>query len=81
MTAGRVSDYTGAATLLDNLPKAQWLLDDRRYDADWFSDALQPKGIQPCILGLRFRLKPIKHGKRRYRRRSRIKIMCGPLKD
>lgn len=26
MTAGQVSDYTGAAALLDDLPKAQWLL-------------------------------------------------------
>ncbi|MBB5726632.1 transposase [Sphingomonas endophytica] len=49
MTAGQVSDYTGAAALLDDLPKAQWLLGDRGYDADWFRDALQAKGIQPCI--------------------------------
>lgn len=32
MKAGQVSDYTGAATLLDDLPKAQWLLDDHGYD-------------------------------------------------
>jgi len=49
MTAGQVSDYTGAAALLDNLPKAQWLLGDRGYDADQFRDALQAKGIKPCI--------------------------------
>lgn len=49
MTAGQVSDYTGAAVVLDDLPKAQWLLGDRGYDADWFRDALQAKGIQPCI--------------------------------
>lgn len=49
MTAGQISDYTGAAALLDDLPKAQWLLGDRGYDADWFRDALQAKGIQPCI--------------------------------
>lgn len=41
MTAG----HTGAAALLDDLPKAQWLLGDRGYDADWFRDALQAKGI------------------------------------
>ena len=51
MTAGQVSDYTGAAALLDDLPKAQWLLGDRGYDADWFRDALEAKGIQPCIQG------------------------------
>ena len=51
MTAGQVSDYTGAAALLDDLPRAQWLLGDRGYDADWFRDALEAKGIQPCIPG------------------------------
>ena len=39
MTAGQVSDYTGAAALLDGLPKAQWLRGDRGYDADWGRDA------------------------------------------
>ena len=29
MTAGQVSDYTGAAALLGDLPKAHWLLGDR----------------------------------------------------
>jgi transposase len=48
MTAGQVSDYTGAAALLDDLPKAQWLLGDRGYDADWFRDALQAKGTSPA---------------------------------
>jgi transposase len=35
MSAGQVSDYTGAAALLGGLPAAQWLLADRGYDADW----------------------------------------------
>ena len=34
MTAGQVSDYTGAASLLDDLPKTQWLLRDGGYDAN-----------------------------------------------
>ncbi len=50
MTAGQVSDYTGAAALLDDLPNAQWLLGERGYDADWFRDALHAKGIQPVSL-------------------------------
>ncbi|WP_298089721.1 IS5 family transposase [uncultured Sphingomonas sp.] len=81
MTAGQVSDYTGAAALLDDMPKAQWLLGDRGYDADWFRDAVQAKGIQPCIPGRRSRNEPIRYDKRRYRRRSRIEIMFGRLKD
>ncbi len=81
MTAGQISDYTGAAALLDDLPKAKWLLGDRGYDADWFREALQAKGIEPCIPGRKSRLEPVKYDKRRYRRRSRIEIMFGRLKD
>ena len=33
MTAGQISDYIGAAALLDDLPKAQWLHGGRGYDA------------------------------------------------
>ena len=81
MTAGQVSDYTGAAALLDDLPKAQWLLGDRGYDADWSRDALEAKGIQTCIPGRRSRNEPVRYDKRRYRRLSRIEIMFGRLKD
>ncbi|WP_144423494.1 IS5 family transposase [Sphingopyxis sp. 113P3] len=81
MTAGQVSDYTGAAALLDSLPKAQWMLADRGYDADWFRDALQEKGITPCIPGRKIRNKTVKYDKRRYKRRNRIEIMFGRLKD
>ena len=76
-----IGDYTGAAALLDDLPKAQWLLSDHGYDADWFRDALQAKGIQPCIPGRKSRLEPIRCDKRRYKCRSRIEIMFGRLKD
>ena len=77
----RVRDYTGAAALLGSLPKADWLLSDRGYDADWFRDALKDEGIKPCIPGRKSRGKPIKHDKRRYKRRTRIEIMFGRLKD
>lgn len=80
MTAGQVSDYTAAAALLNSLPKAQWLLGDRGYDADWFRDALQAKSIKPCIPGRKSRTEPIKYDKRRYKRRNRIEIMFGRLK-
>lgn len=77
MTAGQISDYAGAAALLDDLPNAQWLLGDRGYDADWFRDALRERGIKPCIPGRKSRTKPIKYDKRR----NRIEIMFGRLKD
>lgn len=34
VTAGQVSDYIGARALLSSLPKVDWLLGDRGYDAD-----------------------------------------------
>src|SRR3546814_10315547 len=79
LTAGPVSDYTGAAALLDSLPNAQWMLADRGYDADWFRDALQEKGITPCIPGRKIRNTTVKYDKRRYKRRNRIEIMFGRL--
>jgi len=63
------------------LPKAQWLLGDRRYDADWFRDALEAKGIRSCISSRKSRNEPARCDKRRYRGRSRIEIMFGRLKD
>jgi hypothetical protein len=58
MTAGQVSDYSGAAALLSSLPSAHWLFADRGYDADWFRDALKDAGIMPCIPGRKSRAKP-----------------------
>jgi len=81
MSAGEASDYTGAAALLNSLPPAQWLLADRGYDADWFREGLQNKGIKPCIPGRKSRTKPVNYDKRRYKRRNRIEIMFGRLKD
>jgi transposase len=81
MTAGQVSDYTGAAALLSSLPAAEWLIADRGYDADWFRDALKDKGIRPCIPGRKSRGTVVRHDKRPYKRRNRIEIMFGRLKD
>ena len=94
ITAGQVSDYTGEAALMNSLPRAEWLLADRGYDADWFREALIDKGTKPCIPGRKSRKKTVKypsHGlhanhcravdKRRYKRRNRIERMFGRLKD
>ena len=43
VTAGQISDYTGAAVLIETLPKLDWLLADRGYDADWFRKRLKTK--------------------------------------
>lgn len=81
MSAGQARDYTGAAALLDSLPKAGWLLADRGYDADWFREALKDNGIKVCIPGRKSRKIAVKYDKRRYKRRNRIEIMFGRLKD
>ena len=81
LTAGQVSDYTGARALMSSLPAAEWLLGDRGYDADWLREALETKKIKPCIPGRKSRDRTIRYDKRRYKRRNRIEIMFGRLKD
>ena len=81
LTAGEVSDYKGAAELLDDLPEAKELLADRGYDANWFRKALQDKGINPCIPPKRNRKEQIDYDKNLYKQRHKIEIMFGRLKD
>lgn len=81
ITAGQVSDYTGAMALLSSFPNAEWLLADRGYDADWFREALSERGTRPCIPGRASRKKVVRCDKRRYKRRNRIERMFGRLKD
>lgn len=52
-----------------------------RMMADWLRDALQAMGIEHCIPGRKSRLKPVNYDKRRYKRRYRIEILFGRLKD
>jgi IS5 family transposase len=59
ITAGQVSDYTGAAALMNGLPEAEWLLADRGYDADLFRETLVDKGTKPCIPGRKSRKKAV----------------------
>ncbi len=54
---------------------------DRGYDANWFREALKGKGIRACIPGRKQRMKAVKCDKRRYKRRNRVEIMFGSLKD
>jgi transposase len=65
ITAGQVSDYTGASALMNGLSKGEWLLTDRGYDADWFREALIEKGAKPCVPGRKLRKKTVKYDKRR----------------
>lgn len=67
--------------MLSSLPDVEWLLGDRGYNADWFREALKDKGIRACYPGRKQRKTPVKYDKRRYKRRNRIEVMFGRLKD
>lgn len=76
-----MSDYKGAAALLERLPKAQELLADRGYDADWFRNALRDKGIAPCIPGKKNRKIEIIYDKTLYKQRHKVENMFAKIKD
>jgi transposase len=81
LSEGQMSDYKGAALMIDALPPAKDMLADRGYDADWFRDALNARGITPCIPSRSNRKVPIPHDKALYRQRHKIENMFGKLKD
>lgn len=81
LTAGQVSDYKGAAALLDKLPKSKALLADRGYDADWFRKALKAKGMSPCIPSRKHRKHRIRYDKTLYKKRHKVENMFAKLKD
>ena len=81
LTEGQVSDYKGAAFLLNVLPDAKELLADRGYDATWFRSALQGKGITPCIPLRKNRKEALAYDKELYKQRYKIENMFGRLKD
>ena len=78
LTAGQRSDYIGARALLDGLPPAEHMLADRGYDADWYREALENKGITPCIPSRKNRKVPIPHDEARYRKRHKIEKQLRP---
>ena len=81
LSEGQMSDYKGAALMIEALPPAKAMLGDRGYDADWFRNALTARGITPCIPSKTNRKVPIPHDKDLYRQRHKIENMFGRLKD
>ena len=81
LSAGQCSDYIGARALLEALPPAKHMLADRGYDADWYREALEDKGIKPCIPSRKSRKSPIPHDEARYRNRHKIENSFARLKD
>ena len=76
-----MSDYRGAALMVDALPRAEALLGDKGYDADWFRSTLADRGIAPCIPSKANRKVAIPHDRILYRQRHKIENMFGRLKD
>ena len=74
LSEGQMSDYKGAALMLDALPRAKAMLGDKGYDADWFRNALIKRGIVPCIPSKTNRKIPIAHDQTLYRQRHKIEI-------
>jgi len=81
LTAGQRSDYIGARALLSGLSEAKRMLADRGYDADWYSEALEDKGITPCIPSRKNRKVPIPHDEIRYKKRHKIENSFARLKN
>ena len=81
LTEGQMSDFKGAALIVDRLPDAKALIGDKGYDADWLRAALQTRGIAPCIPPKSNRIEPIPYDKTLYKTRHKIENMFGRLKD
>ena len=81
LTAGQVSDYRGAATLLPTLPATALLIADKGYDSNRLRQALASRAITPCIPGRANRKQPIKYDVALYKKRNLIERMFGRLKD
>ena len=81
LSEGQMSDFKGAAIMLDALPKAKVMLGDKGYDADWFRNALSARRIKVCIPPKANRKIQIEYDKALYRQRHKIENMFGKLKD
>ena len=81
LSEGQMSDYKGAALMLDALPPAKAMLGDRGYDAHWFRYGLAQRGITPCIPSKTNRKVLIPHDQTLYRQRHKIENMFAKLKD
>jgi transposase len=79
LSEGQMSDYKGVPLMIVPCPDA--MLGDRRYDADWFRQALIERGIAPCIPYKANRRTLIPHDQVPYRQRHNIENMFGRPKD
>jgi transposase len=81
LSEGQMSDHKGTRLVLDALPPAKTLIADRGYDSTPFREALQKKGIEPCIPSSRSRKVPYPYDKTLYRQRHKVENLFAKLKD
>ena len=81
LTEGQMSDFKGAALIIDRLPDAKALIGDKGYDANWLRAALLARGIAPCIPPKSNRIEQIAYDKELYKTRHKVENMFGRLKD
>lgn len=81
LSEGQMSDFRGAALMIDAFPKAKALLGHKGYDADWFRAALANRNIDAYIPSKANRKVQIPHDKVLYRQRHKVENMFGKLKD
>ena len=62
-------------------PDADVPIGDKGYDSDRFREALEGRGIAPCIPGRAHRKKPVACDAGLYRQRNLVERMFGRLKD
>ncbi|HBQ32350.1 IS5 family transposase [Brucella anthropi] len=81
LSEGQMSDHKGARLVLNVLPTAKTLIADRGYDSKSFREALQAKGIEPCIPSSRSRKVPYSYDKVLYKKRHKVENLFAKLKD
>ena len=81
LSEGQMSDHKGAGLVLNALPPAKTLIADRGYDSTQFREALQEKGIEPCIPSSRSRKIPYPYDKSLYRQRHKVENLFAKLND
>ena len=75
------SATTSVRAPCDSLPDVDWLLGNRRYDADWFGETSKDKEIRACVPSSKQRKTPVKHDERRDKRSNGVEILFGRLED
>jgi transposase len=81
LSEGQMSDYKGAALMIDAFPKAKVLLGDKGYDADWFRAALGGREIIPCIPSKANRKVPLPYDPRTCRQAQGLASYPYPLRS